>query len=285
MMELDLKTYHIKSKLYRHNSKSIVATEKMMMKNSSETFLEKAFSNKGQQFGIAPLFHVQTFANNISKGSATEKLTRDMNTLVNDVVFHTDATGKVNSIVNKNVVLDKWESLRRKWKKEATKEERDQVLKTIATVDENIVKTSFDTEIAKQGAFHFLFAGLYGNYQETNTRDVKLELDKFLVTQPLPLKITYTITQKEDEKNARVIEGKGVVDEEKLNQEELQKLIRILKDKINLKVDLQVAYKERYVFDEYHWLQSAEQQVQVKIPGFYMTESKQEIIEIDRYEQ
>ena len=48
-----------------------------------------------------------------------------------------------------------------------------------------------------------------------------------------------------------------------------------------MKVELQVDYKERLEFDRMHWLVKGTQQIKVKIPGFYMTESKQEITELE----
>ena len=46
MKVLELETYTIDKKVYKHESNSIVATEKMMMKNSSETVVEKKYIKK-----------------------------------------------------------------------------------------------------------------------------------------------------------------------------------------------------------------------------------------------
>ncbi|WP_109852724.1 hypothetical protein [Aquimarina sp. AU58] len=280
---LELETYAVEGKLYKHESKSIVATEKMMMKNSSEAILEQTYVRQNP-LKNGNIFHVKTHSENYGKENATLKITKDMNSLINDIGVITDQTGKVIKITNKHEVLDKWGDLKKRWKKETTKEDREQVLRTIATIDHNIVQDNFDTDVTNQGALHFLFSGLYGAYPKKEGKVMQKDLSKFLVTQPLPLLITYTIVEHNKRTNAMVIEGVGELDEDRLDKETLNKLIRALKDKINLKVELQVSYKERFEFDSHHWLDKAMQQVKVKIPGFYMTESEQTISQIDQYE-
>ncbi|MCF6347898.1 MAG: hypothetical protein L3J20_06320 [Flavobacteriaceae bacterium] len=56
------------------------------------------------------------------------------------------------------------------------------------------------------------------------------------------------------------------------------KIIAILK---NSSKDY-ISCSECFEFDQYHWLVKGEQEVKVKIPGFYMVESKQSIIQTDR---
>ena len=67
------------------------------------------------------------------------------------------------------------------------------------------------------------------------------------------------------------------MDEERLDQVALNRLVRTLKDRLDMQVALRVSYQEEFVFDEDHWLERASQQIKVKIPGFYMAESKQEL--------
>lgn len=276
---LEIKPYANQQKKYRHTSKSIVATEGMMMKNSSETLLQKTYVQRDIT-GEGHIFDIKTISENFGKDSATEKLNRQMNALLQEVTVGTDAAGHFKKIYNKPLVIEKWGKLQKQWKKEATKDTREQINKTIAIVEENLINGSFEKEVAQQGALYFLFPGLYGNYAAASETIVKRQLAKFLVTQPLPLKISYKLVSPGNTKDPLVIEATGEVDEELLDQRQLTKLIRTIKDKVNLKVSLQVDYKERLEFDRHHWLTKGVQQVKVKIPGFYMTESKQEIAEL-----
>ncbi|QCW99874.1 hypothetical protein FGM00_07090 [Aggregatimonas sangjinii] len=278
--ELQIKPYALQHKNYRHTAKSIVATKDMMMKNSSDTVLQKTYVQPNIS-GNGLIFDVKTISEKYGKGSATEKLNREMNTLLHEITVGTDAKGNFEKIYNKPKVVDAWAKVRKQWKKEANKETREQINKTIAIVEENLANGSFEKEVANQGALYFLFPGLYGNYASNSETVVKRQLAKFLVTQPLPLKIEYKLKSPGNVKDPLVIEGIGTVDEEKLDARELTKFIRTIKDKINMKVELQVDYKERLEFDRMHWLVKGSQQVKVKIPGFYMTESKQEITELE----
>ncbi|MDB4292821.1 hypothetical protein N9954_05385 [Maribacter sp.] len=277
---LHIKPHALQHKNYRHTAKSIVATKEMMMKNSSETILQKTYVQPNIS-GNGLIFDVKTISESFGKGSATEKLNREMNTLLHEITVGTDAKGNFKRIYNKPTVIEKWAIVRKQWKKEANKDTREQINKTIAIVEDNLANGSFEKEVANQGALYFLFPGLYGNYSSNSETVVKRQLAKFLVTQPLPLKIEYTLKSPGNAKDPLVIEGIGTVDEEKLDARELTKFIRTIKDKINMKVELQVDYKERLEFDRMHWLIKGTQQVKVKIPGFYMTESKQEITEIE----
>lgn len=281
---MELETYGLDRKVYKHESATIVATEKMMMKNSSETVIEKKYLKQGLD-GTGHIFSIKTLSETYGKDSATQKLSRDMNSLISQINVSTNTSGKLRHILNKYDVIDKWAVLKKKWKKEATKEDREQVLKTIETVESNLTNGSFEGDITNQGALYFLLNGLYGSYDEKKAVLVKRDLNKFLVTQPLPLNITYEIVDYKPYTKEMTIEGTGEVDEERLDKKTLTHLIRSLKDKINLKVDLQVNYKERFEFDTYHWLTSAQQDIKVKIPGFYMTESKQKIAQEENYEQ
>ncbi|CAM3510726.1 hypothetical protein [Zobellia roscoffensis] len=278
--ELQIKPYALQHKNYRHTSKSIVATKDMMMKNSSETVLQKTYVQPNIS-GKGHIFDVKTISETYGKGGATEKLNKEMNTLLHDISVGTDEKGNFKKIYNKPTVIEKWTKVRKQWKKEANKDTREQINKTIAIVEDNLANGSFEKEVANSGALYFLFPGLHGTYSATSETIVKRQLAKFLVTQPLPLKIEYKLKSPGNAKAPLVIEGIGTVDEDKLDAKELTKFIRTLKDKINMKVELQVDYKERLEFDREHWLVKGTQQVKVKIPGFYMTESKQEITELE----
>lgn len=283
MKVLELETYTIDKKVYKHESNSIVATEKMMMKNSSETVVEKKYIKKNLN-KTGNIFKINTLSEIHGKESASGKLSTDLNALIHNISVGTTASGELQTIYNMPEVMDKWDVLKKRWKKEATKENKDQVQKTINTVEENLTNGSFIKNIASQGVLHLLLNGLYNNYDENDELVIEKDLNKFLVTQALPLNITYKIIEYNRLTKAMVIEGKGEVAEERLDKKELTKLIRILKDKINLKVDLQVTYKERFEFDQHHWLTKAVQKVKVKIPGFYMAETDQKIEETN-YEQ
>ena len=91
-----------------------------------------------------------------------------------------------------------------------------------------------------------------------------------LLSQGLPLKIHYQMALQEESFQAVRIKGQGEVDEEKLDQVALNRLVRTLKDRLDMQVALRVSYQEEFVFDEDHWLERASQQIKVKIPGFYM---------------
>lgn len=277
---LQIQPHALQRKNYRHTSKSIVATKDMMMKNSSDTVLQKTYIQKNIS-GTGHIFDVKTLSENFGKDSATGKLNKEMNSLLHEITVGTDEIGKFKKIYNKPTVIKKWAKVRKKWKKEATEETSAQINKTIKIVEENLANGSFEKEVANQGALYFLFPALYGNYADTSETTVKRQLAKFLVTQPLPLKIDYKLISPGNAKDPMIIEGIGTVDEELLDARELTKFIRTLKDKIDLKVELQVDYKERLEFDRNHWLNKATQKVKVKIPGFYMTESIQEIEELD----
>ena len=277
---LQIKPYALQHKNYRHTAKSIVATKDLMMKNSSETVVQKTYVQPDIS-GNGLIFDLKTISEKFGKGSATEKLNREMNTLLREITVGTDQKGNFKKIYNKPDVIKRWEKVRKQWKKEATKDTREQVNKTIAIVEHNLANGSFEKEVSNQGALYFLFPGLNGTYSAHSETVVKRQLAKFLVTQPLPLKIEYTLKSPGNAKDPLVIEGIGSVDEEKLDARELTKFIRTLKDKINMKVELQVDYKERLEFDRMHWLIKGTQQIKVKIPGFYMTESKQEISELE----
>ncbi|QLG46842.1 hypothetical protein [Costertonia aggregata] len=277
---LQIRPHALQRKNYKHTSKSIVATKDVMMKNSSESVLEKTYVRPNIT-GEGHIFDVRTISEDFGKDSATEKLNREMNALLHEVTVGTDEKGNFKKIYNKPLVIEKWGKLRKKWKKEATKETRDQIDKTIAIVENNLKNGSLEKEVANQGALYFLFPGLYGNYTNASENTVNRQLAKFLVTQSLPLKIDYKLISSGDIKNPLVIEGSGTVDEEKLDGRELTKFIRTLKDKVDMKVELQVDYKERLEFDRNHWLVKGTQQIKVKIPGFYMTESKQDIAEFN----
>lgn len=280
-VELQINPYALQHKNYRHTVKSIVATKDMMMKNSSEAVLQKTYKQPNIS-GKGLVFDVKTISEKFGKGSATEKLNREMNTLLHEITVGTDGNGSFKKIYNKPTVIEKWNKVRKQWKKEANKDTREQINKTIAIVEENLTNGSFEKEVANQGALYFLFPGLYRTYSSNSETIVKRQLAKFLVTQPLPLKIEYKLISPGNAKDPIVIEGIGTVDEEKLDAKELTKFIRTLKDKIDMKVELQVDYKERLEFSRDHWLTKGTQQVKVKIPGFYMTESKQDIIELEK---
>ncbi len=267
------------NKTYRHQAKSIVATKDMMMKNSSETVIKKTYVQKNIS-GQGYIFDVETLSEKVGKESATAKLNADMNSLTKKMTVGTNLKGSFEKIYNKREVIDQWAKVKKKWKKEATKEEREQVEKTISIVEQNLANGSFEKEVAQQGVFYFMFPGLYGDYPKEGTV-VKRQLSKFLVTQPLPLKITYRLINKGNSKSPMVLEGVGEVDEDRLDSRQLAKLIRSIKDKLDMAVELQVDYRERLEFDRSHWLNKATQNVKVKIPGFYMTESKQEIAELN----
>ena len=276
--KLQISPSALQHKTYRHESKAIVATKEMMMKNSSESTIKMTYLQKNEMEG-GHVFSLETLSEKFGKDSATEKLSRDMNSLIQQVTVGTNTQGKLVKILDKHLVVDKWKGLKKKWLGDAEEEEKPQINRTIAIVEENLTNGTFENDIANQGMLYFLFPGLQGNY-DAKERTIERKLNKFLVTQPLPLKITYTIVQEEGSKKNLVIEGIGEVDEEKLDRKVLTKLIRTIKDQINLKVSLQVDYKERFEFDKNHWLHSSVQHVKVKIPGFYMTESKQEINQI-----
>ena len=278
--KLQIDPHILEHKSYRHTSKSIVVTKDMMVKNSSEAILQKTYVQPSFK-GEGLIFTIKTIYEDIGKGSATEKLNRDMNTLLHEITVITDEKGNFKKIYNKHEVIEKWAKLKKQWKKEANNKTREQINKTIAIVEENLTNGSFEREVANQGALYFLFPGLYGTYSDTSNTVVKRQLAKFLVTQPLPLKIEYSIKSPGTSKDPLVIEGIGTVDEELLDAKELTKFIRTLKDKIDMKVALQVDYKERLEFNKMHWLVKGTQQIKVKIPGFYMTESKQEIIKLE----
>lgn len=268
------------SRRYKHEASSIVATEKMMMKTSSETLIEKKYLEKSLDKS-GHVFNIKTLSETYGKESATEKISKDMNSIVNNIDVITDAKGKLSKIYNMPDVIKRWDDVKKKWKKEATNKNREQVQKTITTVENNLKNGTFVDDISNQGVLYFLLNGLYGSYDDKEELQLERDLNKFLVTQPLPLKINYKVVDYNRFTKEMVIEGLGEVDEERLDKKTLTKLIRTLKDKINLKVDLQVAYKERFEFDQYHWLVKGEQEVKVKIPGFYMVESKQSIIQTD----
>lgn len=276
---LDLKTHVVNKKKFKHESASVVATKDMMMKNSSETVVQQEYIRR-QPDNKGNIFKINTLSEKISDGSATKKISADMNSLINEISVGVDEQGNIKNIYNIYDIEEKWEVLKKRWKKEATKEDKEQILKTITIIDSNIANGSFIKEIAQQGVLHFLLHGLYNNY----TKDVVVQKDivKFLVTQSLPLNITYKVKEFNRETRKVLIEGVGELAEDRLDKKTLTKLIRGIKDKVNLKVELQVDYRETFEFDEYHWLVKAKQQVKVKIPGFYMAETKQEITEIDK---
>ena len=279
-MKLERKTHAIRSRSYQHSAQSISATEKLMMKNSSKALLKLTFLPTGRALDASPEFLVRTYADEQSPGNATRKLSEEMNALVSEMLVQTDQQGHLKRILNKEQVLEKWQKLRKTWQKEARRQarpEKAQMLKTIATVDEQILLPSFDESIAQQGALYFLFAGLYGDYGSDKQRVVHRTLDKMLLSQGLPLKILYQLIPEEDSFQAVRIKGQGEVDEEKLDQVALNRLVRTLKDRLDMQVALRVSYQEEFVFDEDHWLERASQQIKVKIPGFYMAESKQEL--------
>ena len=277
---LQIKPYALQRKNYRHTAKSIVATNDIMMKNSSETVLQKTFVQRNIS-GNGLIFDLKTISEKFGKGSATENLSGEINTLLQEITVGTDQKGNFKKIYNKPDVIKRWSNIRKQWEMEANNVTREQINRTIAVVEDNLTNGSFEKEVANQGALYFLFPGLYGTYSAHSETVVKRQLAKFLVTQPLPLKIKYKLKLPGNAKDPLIIEGIGSVDEEKLDARKLTKFIRTLKDKINMKVELQVDYKERLEFDRMHWLIKGTQQLKVKIPGFYMTESKQEITELE----
>ncbi|GAA0873423.1 hypothetical protein GCM10009117_25700 [Gangjinia marincola] len=281
--QLELETYITKGKLYKHNARSIVATEKLMMKNSSETMVEKEYISK-KPFGQGDIFRVITHSETYGAESATEKLAKDLNSLISNIGVYTNELGYLEAIINKEEVFDKWHVLKKRWKKESSKEESAQVAATIHTVEENLQNGSFVREMTEQGALYFLFSGAYRSYSNKEPIEVKRDLNKFLVLQPLPLNITYIVEKYDRLTRKLVLKGKGQLAKDRLDQLLLNKMVRGIKDKINLKVELNVFYVEHLYFDQYGWLEKADQNVKVKIPGFYMTESEQKLVEIDRYE-
>lgn len=280
---LEMETYAVTGKLFKHESVSIVATEKMMMKNSSETVLEKSYIGRAPS-NDGNIFHLVTHSEKHGKENATLKISRDLNSLITDISVYTDENGKLKSIINKHEVLDKWDELKKVWEKEADKEDKKQIENTIYTVQENLRNGSFEKDIANQGALYFLLSGAYRAYSTEEPITVERDLNKFLVTQNLPLNIAYSIADYDRMTGKMVIKGLGEVAPDRLDQKMLNKLIRGLKDKVNMKVELQVSYVEHFYFDKYGWLEKADQKVRVKIPGFYMAETEQKITEIDSYE-
>ena len=189
MRTLELETYIIDKKVYKYVSKSIVATEKMMMKNSSEAIVKKKYIKKNFH-NTGAIFRIDTLSETQGKESATGKLSADLNSLMHHISVGTTATGELQTIFNMDQVIDTWDALKKRWKKEAPRKNRKQVQKTIDAVEENLENGSFVKDIASQGMLHFLLNGLYTNYGKDNCIVIARDLNKFLVTQPLPLNIT-----------------------------------------------------------------------------------------------
>lgn len=203
-----------------------------------------------------------------SNTEGVRAIEQDLFFLQEKLIIQTDAEGNLLKINNLPEIKVLWEKSKRNFRKKHKKlEDIDTLIKVTDELLEN--NPAFTNNIKESDITTLLFPPIYSKtIDEGITYQQKKDFADFFGEVTLPLKLTTTFKQR---KKLNVLR-KGILDEERFEDEKVANFFRTLADNYQLGVKVTVDYMETYDIDKQHWVTHAGQLMAVKIQGLFYYE-------------
>jgi hypothetical protein len=239
--------------------------------NETETKLKcrcLSFSEAGMIFEISILDHKQTNENGLNA------LVENMNLLKEKIIFQTDETGAITSVLNKYEILDKWELQKPVIRKKLKNDPRqDMVLKGIEDV--LIEDDSIEFVFMNSPVYNLLMPGIYQKYQFNKAIPGKKSIYNFLANENLPLETQTTFTKYDALFCITEIRRTGELQKE-TSSCDFDKIAAIMKNMMDMpdfKTKVYARYQEVFDLDEEYRIKFAGQIINCGIEKAYMNQT------------
>jgi hypothetical protein len=176
---------------------------------------------------------------------------RDVNALLDKLVFRVDASGRIAEVLNQAELLSRWpahkQALQRAYGARAGAEAM------LTALDQAVQTPGFlEKQLTANGLYDFLFPGLYGEYPSAGLPTSKT-LRGFFGLLDLPLALRSQVEPAGTTGQPTLVRSVGQVDESRLDADGFRRFLKDATDRYDIKTDLKADYEATYQLDAQHW--------------------------------
>ncbi|MGV0923002.1 hypothetical protein [Empedobacter tilapiae] len=219
-----------------------------------------------------PIFRVEMPLYKQSNSEGTYQWIGDLHELRERIICTLNENGQLGEILNLEEIQEKWIEIKPK----VIKVHKDEKYKAIFIkgIDE-LLQNGEQLAHALRYAmpYQLLFPGIHTkDFKKNEAVKGYREIPNFIATKNIPVTTNESI---KDLENGRYqIDVKGVIDENKFEQDKVTNMIRILKNRPRVPTLVELNYIERYLLEEWPWSEQSMCMSLVQIPGTLYREEK-----------
>lgn len=238
--------------------------------NTAETVFEKTLLQVGAEGHVFRLI-LRSFTQTDSGG--LNQLDEDMARLKQEMVVETDANGRLQRVLNKDQLRERFRKLR----SGMLRRHADAPFITPAIINniELVLEGDgyLEDVLNASPEYTLLFPGLYGrSYTATPAPLGSRLIPRIFANVDLPLLLAATRTETVPDDVAYGVYVTGQLDQAAFRPDDLQQALRTITDQFDLAATLRARHQESYEFDGHHELLYGAQLADYGVPGVFSTQ-------------
>lgn len=219
-----------------------------------------------------PIFRIEMPIYKQSNSEGAYRWVGDLHELRERLICTLNTDGQLGEILNLEEIQEKWNEIKPKVAKNHQDEKYKAIfIKGIDDLLQNGQQLADTLRYAMP--YQLLFPGIHTkNFKKNEAVKGFREIPNFIATKSIPVITNESIKDLENGKYQ--IDVKGIIDEEKFEQDKVTAMIRILKNRPRVPTLVELNYIERYLLEEWPWSEQSMCMSLIQIPGTLYREEK-----------